>query len=75
MWLLHTGGDNYDGWTPPSEAEMKILSARRERQNKISALMGQYLLKGYKMLGTCCSLCGVRYLLKGFKMLGSIYAG
>ena len=34
--------------------------------------MGQYLLKGYKMLGTCCSLCGVRYLLKGYKMVGTM---
>ena len=53
------GGDYDGGWTPPTEAEMKVLNTRRERQNKISALMGQYLLKGYKMLGTCCPICGV----------------
>ena len=45
-------------WVPPSEAEQKIINARRERSDKISKLMGQYLLKGYKMLATCCSKCG-----------------
>ncbi|XP_029106614.1 protein ZNRD2 [Scleropages formosus] len=44
-------------WEPPSEAEMKVLQARRERQDKISKLMGDYLLKGYKMLGECCERC------------------
>ncbi|XP_047463970.1 protein ZNRD2 isoform X2 [Mugil cephalus] len=37
---------------------MKVIQARRERQDKISKLMGDYLLKGYKMLGDCCDLCG-----------------
>ncbi|XP_029030248.1 protein ZNRD2 isoform X2 [Betta splendens] len=37
---------------------MKVIQARRERQDKISKLMGDYLLKGYKMLGECCDLCG-----------------
>lgn len=44
-------------WEPPSEAEMKILEARRERSDKISKLMGDYLLKGYKMLGSVCETC------------------
>ncbi|XP_062609466.1 protein ZNRD2-like [Saccostrea cucullata] len=44
-------------WQPPSEAEMKILEARRERSDKISKLMGDYLLKGYKMLGNVCEVC------------------
>ncbi|KAL3873322.1 hypothetical protein ACJMK2_036454 [Sinanodonta woodiana] len=48
--------DDYE-WQPPSEAEMKIIEARRERSNKISKLMGDYLLKGYKMLGSTCSIC------------------
>lgn len=39
---------------------MKVIQARRERQDKISKLMGDYLLKGYKMLGECCDVCGVR---------------
>lgn len=46
-------------WEPPTEAEMKVIQARRERQDKISKLMGDYLLKGYKMLGDCCEVCGV----------------
>ncbi|XP_034745036.1 protein ZNRD2 isoform X2 [Etheostoma cragini] len=37
---------------------MKVIQARRERQDKISKLMGDYLLKGYKMLGECCDVCG-----------------
>ncbi|XP_069500949.1 protein ZNRD2 [Ambystoma mexicanum] len=45
-------------WEPPSEAEMKVIQARRERQDKISKLMGDYLLKGYRMLGDCCQDCG-----------------
>ncbi|XP_076049079.1 uncharacterized protein LOC143029855 isoform X1 [Oratosquilla oratoria] len=46
-----------NSWTPPSEAELKVIEARRERNNKISALMGQYLLKGYKMLASACPVC------------------
>ena len=45
-------------WVPPSEAEQKIINARRERSDKISKVMGTYLLKGYKMLATCCPKCG-----------------
>ncbi|KAM9333637.1 protein ZNRD2 isoform 1-T1 [Pholidichthys leucotaenia] len=37
---------------------MKVIQARRELQDKISKLMGDYLLKGYKMLGECCEVCG-----------------
>ncbi|XP_024122452.1 protein ZNRD2 isoform X1 [Oryzias melastigma] len=52
-------GDDEDfEWEPPTEAEMKVIQARRERQDKISKLMGDYLLKGYKMLGECCDACG-----------------
>ncbi|GLD46577.1 Sjoegren syndrome/scleroderma autoantigen 1 [Lates japonicus] len=52
-------GDDEDfAWEPPTEAEMKVIQARRERQDKISKLMGDYLLKGYKMLGECCDVCG-----------------
>ncbi|XP_063044123.1 protein ZNRD2 [Engraulis encrasicolus] len=50
-------GDDEFEWEPPTEAEMKVLEAQRERQNKISKLMGDYLLKGYKMLGDCCQHC------------------
>ncbi|XP_044077873.1 protein ZNRD2 [Siniperca chuatsi] len=52
-------GDDIDfEWEPPTEAEMKVIQARRERQDKISKLMGDYLLKGYRMLGECCDVCG-----------------
>ncbi|KAH9496117.1 Protein znrd2 [Bulinus truncatus] len=46
-----------DDWQPPTEAELKIIKARQERSNKISQLMSTYLLKGYKMLGSVCSVC------------------
>ncbi|KAJ8276706.1 hypothetical protein COCON_G00084580 [Conger conger] len=54
---LKAEDDDFE-WEPPSEAEMKVIQARRERQDKISKLMGDYLLKGYKMLGECCDQCG-----------------
>ena len=49
--------DSEEDWTPPSEAQMKVIQAKRERSDKISKLMGDYLLKGYKMLATSCSVC------------------
>ena len=51
-------GVNLD-WTPPTEAEMKVIQAKKERSDKISKLMGDYLLKGYRMLASTCSVCGV----------------
>lgn len=48
--------DDYN-WQPPSESELKVIEARRERNNKISSIMGQYLLKGYKMLAVTCAVC------------------
>ncbi|WAR18447.1 ZNRD2-like protein [Mya arenaria] len=48
--------DDYE-WQPPSEAELKIIQARRERSDRISKLLGDYMLKGYKMLGICCQAC------------------
>ncbi|XP_040036770.2 protein ZNRD2 [Gasterosteus aculeatus] len=52
-------GDDKDfDWEPPTEAEMKVIQARRDRQDKISKLMGDYLLKGFRMLGECCDVCG-----------------
>ncbi|GAB6026079.1 Protein ZNRD2 [Chamberlinius hualienensis] len=47
-----------EDWKPPSEAELKVIKARRERADKISQVMGSYLLKGYKMLGSSCDNCG-----------------
>jgi len=46
-----------DDWVPPSEAELKVLQAKRERNDKISKRIGDYLLKGYKMLATSCPVC------------------
>lgn len=51
-------GVDDDTWSPPSESELKILRVRREHQDRISRLMGDYLLKGYKMLGESCDTCG-----------------
>lgn len=49
--------DSDSPWEPPSESEMKIIQAKRDRQDKISAITGEYLLKGYKMLSTLCEIC------------------
>lgn len=46
-----------DDWVPPSEAELKVIAARRERSDKISKRIGDYLLKGYKMLASSCPEC------------------
>ena len=45
-------------YQPPSEMEQQRLQRARERSNKISKILGDYLLKGYKMLGTTCNKCG-----------------
>ena len=37
-------------WTPPSAAEMEIMKQKRKRSDRVSALMGQYMLKGYRMV-------------------------
>lgn len=47
-----------DDWEPPSEAAMKIIEAKQERSNRISKLMSQYMLKGYRMLDKLCDECG-----------------
>lgn len=49
-------------WQPPSEADMKIIEARRDRSDRVSKIMGSYLLKGYKMLASECKKCGVTLL-------------
>ena len=41
-----------------TEAE---IDARRARTDQISKLMGQYLLKGHKMLATYCDRCSVSF--------------
>ena len=42
-----------------SEEERASWEQQRQRREKLSSLMGQYLLKGYRMLGSNCSDCGV----------------
>ena len=37
-------------WTPPSAAEMEVMKQKRKRSDRVSALMGQYMLKGYRMV-------------------------
>ena len=59
-------------WQPPSEAEMKLIRARRDRSDKISKLMGDYLLKGYKMLSTVCE-CGVCLVTNPWIFLHSFF--
>ena len=39
--------DNDDDWTPPTEAELKEMADRRARSDKVSKVMGQYMLKGW----------------------------
>lgn len=56
--------DNSDfEWVPPTPAEMKIIEAKRERNNQISRLMGEYMLKGYRMLDKLCDECGTILLM------------
>ncbi|XP_070622487.1 protein ZNRD2-like isoform X3 [Erythrolamprus reginae] len=68
MALSATGHEDTE-WQPPSEAELKVIQARRERQDKISKLMSDYLLKGYRMLGECCDDCGTILLQDKQKQL------
>lgn len=46
-----------DEWRQPSEEEQRRMKVARERSNKISKILGDYLLKGYKMLGSTCNKC------------------
>ena len=52
---MDTNGENSNpdnDWKPPTEAEEKVLMARRERSDKISKRMAEYLLKGANILLT-----------------------
>lgn len=46
-------------WRPPTEAEMDQIRRRRERSDRISQIMSQYMLRGYKMLANVCQNCDV----------------
>ncbi|TPP65747.1 hypothetical protein FGIG_03160 [Fasciola gigantica] len=41
-----------------SEEEKQSIAIQQKRSEKISSLMGQYLLKGWRMLDESCSKCG-----------------
>ncbi|VDD75823.1 unnamed protein product [Mesocestoides corti] len=40
------------------------LDRQRRRSDKVSSLMGEYLLKGWRMLGESCTVCDVRLSCK-----------
>lgn len=42
-----------------SEEEKQAIAAQQKRSDKISSLMGEYLLKGWRMLDESCPKCGV----------------
>ena len=44
-----------------SEEQRAALEERRQRSDKISRLMGPYLLKRYRMLSETCNVCKVSY--------------
>ena len=46
-------------WEGPAVEQREAAKRKRERDDRISSLMGEYLLKGYRMLGSTCSTCGV----------------
>lgn len=46
-------------WERPTTEQRAEAKKRKTRNDQISSLMGDYLLKGYRMLGSTCSTCGV----------------
>ncbi len=48
-------------WTLPAltEAEKMAIQAQQKEREQLSNAMGKYLLKGYRMLDSNCSECGV----------------
>lgn len=49
----------------PTEEERLAWEERQQQRDKLSGLMGQYMLKGYRMLGSSCGDCGVRNVCLG----------
>lgn len=43
-----------------TEQEEKEWEKKKRTRERVSTLMGQYLLKGYRMLNVNCAECGVR---------------
>ena len=73
---MEANGDNSNSssnpdneWKPPTEAEKKVLLAKRERSDKISKRMAEYLLKGKNYLGFQCNLLVIVYLIFSFVLL------
>ena len=62
---------NDDEWKPPTEEEMREMEKRRARSNKVSKLMGEYMLKGYRMLDKNCPICST-VLLQTPKLEGGV---
>lgn len=52
-------GSKMNGLVEPSREQLRQMEARRQRNDRISQLMGNYLLKGYKMLDEYCATCTV----------------
>ena len=46
-------------WVEPSHEEKQLMAQKRKIRDRISSQMGQYLLKGYKMLDKTCESCAV----------------
>lgn len=52
--------DEEEGKYAHTEQEEKEWEKKKRTRERVSYLMGQYLLKGYRMLNVNCSECGVR---------------
>ena len=50
-----------EGLGASTEEQKRKWEDQRQKREKISSSMGQYLLKGYRMLATTCDTCGVTY--------------
>ena len=42
-----------------SVEEMKTWQEKQQKRDKLSRIMGEYLLKGYRMLDSHCPACNV----------------
>ena len=48
--------------TSQTEQEDAAWEEKKQMRERLSHIMGQYLLKGYRMLGTNCPECEVLYM-------------
>ena len=56
-WVVHVAMETTD--VSASDVEKKLWEEKRREQDKLSSAMGEYLLKGYRMLDSYCEECGV----------------